>query len=106
MLNKKIILYNTRIDICGYNIGDCDELENSLCVWNPIYFRMEPRGLQYDEDEKILSVPRGIDVNFLTSKLKLPVHVDKNYNKYDKINLKLKMEPRDDIQIKSLGFLS
>ena len=69
-MEKKIVLYNTRIDIHGYEIGDCEELENSLSVWNQVYFRMEPRGLQYNEDKKILSVPRGIDVNFLVSKLK------------------------------------
>jgi superfamily II DNA or RNA helicase len=105
-MEKKIVLYNTRIDIHGYEIGDCEELESSLCIWNPIYFRLEPRGLQYNEEEKILSVPRGIDVNFLVNKLKCPVHTDKNYNKYDKANLKLKYEPRNDIQIKSLAFLT
>ena len=105
-MEKKIVLYNTRIDIHGYNIGDCEELESSLCVWNQIYFRLEPRGLQYNEEKKILSVPRGIDVNFLVSKLKLPVFTDKNYNDYDKVNLKLKAEPRNDIQIKSLAFLT
>ena len=105
-MEKKIVLYNTRIDIHGYEIGDCEELESSLCVWNQIYFRLEPRGLQYNEKEKILSVPRGIDVNFLVSKLKLPVYTDTNYNKFDKVNLKLKYEPRNDIQIKSLAFLT
>lgn len=105
-MEKKIVLYNTRIDIHGYNIGDCEELENSLCVWNQIYFRMEPRGLQYNEKEKILSIPRGVDVGFVKNKLKLPVYTDKNYNKFDKINLKLKAEPRNDIQIKSLAFLT
>ena len=105
-MEKKIVLYNTRIDIHGYEIGDCEELESSLCVWNQIYFRLEPRGLQYNEKEKILSVPRGIDVNFLVSKLKCPVHTDTNYNKFDKVNLKLKYEPRNDIQIKSLAFLT
>ena len=105
-MEKKIVLYNTRIDIHGYEIGDCEELESSLCVWNQIYFRLEPRGLQYNEKEKILSVPRGIDVEFLVNKLKLPVYTDKNYNKFDKINLKLKYEPRNDIQIKSLAFLT
>ena len=105
-MEKKIVLYNTRIDIHGYEIGDCEELESSLCVWNQIYFRLEPRGLQYNEKEKILSVPRGIDVTFLVSKLKLPVYTDTNYNKFDKVNLKLKYEPRNDIQIKSLAFLT
>ena len=67
---------------------------------------MEPRGIQYNKKEKILSVPRGIDVNFLVSKLKLPVHTSKDYNKFDKMKLKLKYEPRNDIQIKSLAFLT
>ena len=105
-MERKIILYNTRIDIHGYELGECEELEHSLCVWNQLYFRMEPRGLQYNEKEKILSVPRGIDVNFLVSKLRLPVHTSQDYNEFDKIKLKLKYEPRNDIQIKSLAFLT
>ena len=105
-MEKKIVLYNTKIDIHGYTPGDCEELENSLSVWNPIYFRMEPRGLQYNEEEKILTVPRGIDVAYIEKKLNCPVYTDRNYNKYDKIKLRLKAEPRDDIQIKSLAFLT
>ena len=105
-MEKKIVLYNTKIDIHGYEIGDCEELEHSLSIWNQVYFRFEPRGLQYNDKEKILTVPRGIDVNFLKNKLKCPVHMDRNCNKYDKTNLRLKMEPRDDIQIKSLAFLT
>ena len=105
-MEKKIVLYNTKIDIHGYEIGDCEELEHSLSIWNQVYFRFEPRGLQYNDKEKILTVPRGLDVNFLKNKLKCPVHMDRNCNKYDKTNLRLKMEPRDDIQIKSLAFLT
>ena len=102
----KIVLYNTKIDIHGYEVNDCEELEKSLSVWNSIYFRWEPRGLQYNEKERILTVPRGVDVDYLVSKFKCPVHTDRNYNKFDKLKLKLKTEPRDDIQIKSLAFLT
>lgn len=105
-MEKKIVLYNTRIDIHGYEIGDCEELERSLCVWRKAVFKLEPIGLQYNEEEKILSVPRGIDVNFIKNKLKLPVYTNKEYNDYDKIKLKLKAEPRNDIQRKSLAFLT
>ena len=68
-MEKKIVLYNTRIDIHEYEIGDCEELEHSLSIWNQVYFRFEPRGLQYNDKEKILTVPRGLDVNFLKNKL-------------------------------------
>lgn len=105
-MEKKIVLYNTRIDIHGYEIGDCEELERSLCVWNKACFRLEPRGLHYKEEEKILSIPRGVDVNYVKNKLKLPVYTDDNYNKFDRMKLRLKAEPRDDIQRKSLAFLT
>lgn len=31
-MEKKIVLYNTKIDIHGYEIGDCEELEHSLSI--------------------------------------------------------------------------
>lgn len=103
---KEIVLNNTSIDIYDYKPGDCEELEKSLSVWNSSYYRYEPRGLVYDEEKEILTVPRGIDVSFLSSKLKCPIRTNINYNEYDKIKVKLKTEPRNETQIKSIGFLT
>lgn len=103
---KKIVLNNTSIDIHGYKPGDCEELEKSLSVWNSSYYRWEPRGLMYDEDTEILKVPRGIDVSFLKSKLKCDVKINTEYNDYEKTKIRLKAEPRDESQIKSLAFLT
>lgn len=102
---SKIVLNNTCIDIYDYEPGDCEELEKSLSVWNQVYFRMEPRALFYDQENKLLKVPRGIDVGYLESKLKCPVHTNTNYNEYEKTKFRLRVEPRDDIQRKAISFL-
>ena len=102
---NKIILNNTYIDIYDYNVGDCEELEKSLSVWNSNYYRWEPKGMIYDEKARILKVPRGVDVGYLKSKLKCPVITNTEYNDYGKTNFKLKIEPRDDLQKKAISFL-
>ena len=76
---NKIVLNNTSIDIYDYNPEDCEELEKSLSVFDTNYFCWRPKGLVYNADKKILTVPRGIDVSFLESKLKAPVKINKNY---------------------------
>jgi len=59
---SKIILNNSSIKVYDYKPGDCEELEKSLSVWNSNYYRWEPKGMNYDEDNHILILPRGIDV--------------------------------------------
>lgn len=102
----KIVLNNTSINIFGYNPEDCEELEKSLSIFDTNYFCWRPKGLQYDKKNKILTVPRGIDVSFLESKLKCPVKINKDYNEYEKTKFKLRTEPRDDIQKKAIAFLT
>ena len=102
---SKIVLNNSSIKVYDYRPGDCEELEKSLSVWNSNYYRWEPKGLSYDEDNNILTLPRGIDVDYIKSKLKCPVVTNKEYNEYEKTKFKLKIEPRDDIQKKAISFL-
>lgn len=102
---SKIVLNNSSIKVYDYKPGDCEELEKSLSVWNSNYYRWEPKGMSYDEDNNILILPRGIDVEYLKSKLRCPVITNKKYNDYEKTNFKLKVEPRNDIQRKSISFL-
>lgn len=105
-MTSKIVLNNTSIDIYDYKPEDCEELEKSLSIFDTRCFCWRPKGLIYDNDKKILTVPRGIDVSFLENKLKAPVKINKNYNEYEKTEFKLKTEPRDDIQKKAIAFLT
>lgn len=103
---KEIVLYNTNIDVHDYEPGDCEELEKSLSTWDSTYYRYNPLGISYNKETKVMTIPRGIDVSYLKSKLKCPVRTCTEYNDYDKIKIKLKTEPRNDIQVKSIGFLT
>ena len=58
----KIEIKHSVIKINDYNMGDCEFLENSFMIYDPITHTKYIYALEYDEDNKILYVPRGIDV--------------------------------------------
>ena len=96
---------HTSIHIHNYTLGDCEQLEKYLSLWNPTYFRLEPKGFMYYEDKKLLLVPRGIDINYVEKLLNESSSVVYTPDPYDNVSIKLKAMPRDDIQRKSIAFL-
>ena len=101
----KIIVRHSSIVVNNYEIGDCEDLEKSLSVWNDIYYRLEPKGFFYNEERKELLLPRGLDLGYLERKLKRPIEMQYECDKYAKAVYKLTTEPRSDIQVKSISYL-
>lgn len=102
---QKLIVKQTCIEVHDYNLGDQINLEKSLSVWNDSYFRYEPKGFDYDEENRILYLPRGMDIGFLERLFNRPIEMDRKYNDYQKASYKLIAEPRDEIQVKSIAYL-
>lgn len=102
---KSIHAKFTSIVIPDYELGSQKKLEKSLSIYNEIYFRDEPVGYYYDHESRQLFLPRGLDLEYLENIFNLPVYVDSNFDPYEKASYKLKVEPRNDIQRKSLSFL-
>lgn len=107
---SKIDVYNTSIVINDYDFGDCPTLENYFKIKVPVtksYWNYRYFGLYYNEEEKKLYIPRGVDV-WLIEKLigeEANVHVNE-YIKYEKYNdFKISSLPRDDDQKKALRFM-
>ena len=107
---SKIDVYNSVIIINDYEFGDCPTLENYFKIRVPItktYWEYKYFGLYYDEEQKKLYVPRGVDV-WMIEKLigkEANVHVNEYY-KYDRYNdFKIKFLPRDEDQKKALRFM-
>lgn len=107
---SKIDVYNTAIVINDYDFGDYPTLENYFKIRVPVtktYSTYRYFGLHYDEENKKLYLPRGIDI-WLVEKIigeEANVHVNK-YVKYDKYDgFKIKNLPRDDVQKKALRFM-
>lgn len=95
---------HTSIEIPNYTIGDNLNLERQLSVWDKIYHKYIPKGYMID-DNGTLKLPRGIDLSYIEKTFNRPLEIDYECDKYDSISLKLKIEPRDDIQRNSISFL-
>lgn len=101
---RKIIVRHTSTVIEDYNLGDCMALENKLSVWDNIYYTNIPY-YTYEEEDRRLRIPRGIDINFLERAFNTVAHLDYEHDEFDKVSFKLKTMPRDNIQRRSVCFL-
>lgn len=102
---NKLILKQTCIEVHNYDLGDQIGLEKSLSIWNDTYFRYEPKGFDYDDENRILYLPRGMDIGYLERLFNRPIEIDRGYNDYRKSSYKLIAEPRDTNQVKSIAYL-
>lgn len=103
---EKIIVRNTAILVTNYNIGDCPRLENNFRLFDRLTHKYYYLGMYYDEEDKILYLPRGIDVWYVERLIGSKAYIDKNYNEFDYIdNVKLRYSPRDETQKQALRFL-
>jgi len=96
---------HTSIIIPNYNLGDNLTLEHSLSVWNDSYHKYDEKGFFYNKDTKELLLPRGLDLGYLEKIFNLNVDIDFKPDPYEIVSYRLKVEPRDDIQRKSICFL-
>ena len=51
---NKIIVRHSSILVNNYELGECEDLERSLSVWNDIYYKFEPKGFFYNEKKREL----------------------------------------------------
>jgi len=103
---SEIIVRNSCIIITDYEKGSNINLEKNFQVWNPTYYRLEDFGMYYDKDEKKLYIPRGLDIWKIKSYFRKSNTINENPNPYRNIsNLKLKLKPRDDVQVQALQFM-
>lgn len=102
---NKIIVRHSSILVNNYEIGDCEDLERSLSVWNDIYYKFEPKGFYYNETRRELILPRGLDLGYLERKLNRPIEMEYEHDKCAKAIYKLKVEPRSELQVKAISYL-
>lgn len=106
---EKIIVKNSSIKIEGYEAHSHPELEKAFMVYEPISHSYKYVAMHYDNDNKILYLPRGIDIWWLEKMIGTQAYVERNgYNKFDyyddEIKMKTKYIPRDEDQIEALQF--
>lgn len=99
--------YRTRIEIHNYNIGDCIKLERLLTHFDKISFSIKATFFRYDDEEKILTIPAGIGMNYIQYLFPNKQIVFGEMNpKVSKNIFIMKNKPRSHIQQDAINFLS
>lgn len=105
----KLVVKYTSIEVHDYELGDCVSLERYFTLYDKIRHQTYLSGVVYDEENKILRLPRGVDIYFIEKLLDEKAHIESKSDEYDKgilSNIKIKFLPRDDDQKKAIQFMT
>lgn len=102
---KKIIVNHTSIIINDYSLGDKEQLEKKLSIYDTIRHKYIPVAYMYNENTKQLFIPRGIDINYVEKLFDVPAEINYEPDPYENISIKVRTMPKNDIQRKSISFL-
>lgn len=103
---SKIIVRNSCIKIEDYTFGDCPQLENNFYIFDPITHRKQTFGMFYDNENRCLYIPRGLDIWKIKQYLDTQVIYKEKPNDFAELdNIMLKLKPRDEQQKEALRFM-
>ena len=105
---SKITVRPTCIIVNNYNLGDCPKLENSFMVFDMLTHTRRLVGAKYDEENRKLYLPRGIDLWFVQNCFdcsKQDVEFEEPDSFKPTSDIRMKYQPRDDIQKQCLRFM-
>ena len=103
----ELIVRNSSVIITDYEWNSCPRIENSFRIYDMLTHSYYYTGLYYDEEKKILYLPRGIDIWFLEQTLGMQAKIDHNYDKFELTEkFMVKYLPRDDVQKEALRFMT
>lgn len=97
--------FNTRYELHNYDLGDLPKLEKEFSLWDDLYHRQLPR-YYYDEERRVLFIPRGYDYLKLEAYIGKPLVYKKECNARKKISFPILTPPRNDAQKEAVRFLS
>src|SRR5699024_1501493 len=110
-----VSVYPTRILVENYELGFCSAIESYLSVWNKIYHKHTYKAFKYDEENKTISFPAGINTKLLLQSLKNHGEIDyQDFRAVENLffkpkpnyDVKMNFKPRDLLQRKAIEFLN
>ena len=104
---SKIIVKHSRIEIHNYEIGDCPKLEYFFTIYDPLTHSYFYKGLEYDQEKKLLILPRGLDIGWLEHALNADATLDTKYDEFEYLEepVMITRTPRDNEQKEALRFI-
>lgn len=101
---NKVNAYRTHYEITDYDMGDCAALEQSLAIWDDIYYKNDYK-CYYNEDKRVLYVPRGYNANKLSYYFDCGINEVRRHTSTRDIKFSMKLMPRNDLQREAIRFL-
>lgn len=104
---SKIVVKHSRIEINNYEIGDCPKLEYFFTIFDPVTHSYYFKGMEYNEETKVLTLPRGLDISWLEYNLDGEAKLDTKYDEFEYVSepIMIKNLPRDEEQKEALRFI-
>lgn len=101
----QIRVYHSHIEVFPYREGDQPVIEKRMSKYDKITHKYIP--VCYYIENNILYLPRGANLLFLEKTFNTTPIMVTNYDNYSKIhNVEMLYEPRDNIQIDAINFLT
>lgn len=97
--------YHTRYELHNYELGDLPRLEKEFSLWDDVYYKQIPL-YYYDEERKVLFLPRGYDPIKLETYVGKPLVYKKECNPKRKISFPIMSPPKNDTQKEAVRFLT
>lgn len=108
-MKHTVKIYPTKICITNYDLGDSYKLERSLSVWDPVVHQVVYQSFEYDEDNRIITIPGGYNLFYLEEILTKPFTIDDIQKEivepYRKTMFSLKYPTRNTMQNQAINFL-
>lgn len=102
----KILIKHSRIEISDYDLGDAPQLEYLFSVWDAITHSQKFKAFDYNIKEKLLKLPRGMDIDALANVFMTEPVVDKVSDPFvDSDPIPIKYLAKDDRQVEILKFI-
>ena len=103
---NKIVVYRTHIEINDYDLRDCPYIENLFSIYDMTYHKRFPKGMIYDKENRILMLPRGMDIGLLERQFQSEAIVSSEIDPTDELPpVLMKYKPRDDVQMEAIKFM-
>lgn len=104
-MGKKILVYNTHIEISPYEKGECEKLEKSLSTYHKQFHAYIP--IAYYIQDGTLYIPRGYNLTKLEYFFNVIPSIQKRSDNSEKFKFPIEItaKPKNHIQEESIDFL-
>lgn len=105
-MQNKVVLKHSRIEINNYDLGDAPRLEYLFSMNDPVRHARFYKGIEYDQNNRRLIIPRGFDIGYLENIFGTTASVDKFCDQYvNTEQIPIKYLTRDERQLEILKFI-